>query len=118
MASSIQSNIPIYDLSTLSYSNTATAHGLQDEWNHILLSGPGVLVLKSLFADRQLLSRINSVFSTISSEAAASSGSSKGNHFAASGTNSRIWNSFQKHGILDPESFIQYYSNPWLAPHG
>jgi ectoine hydroxylase-related dioxygenase (phytanoyl-CoA dioxygenase family) len=116
MAASIQSNIPIYDLSKLACTDPDTTNTLQDEWHHILLSGPGVFVLKSLFPDRHLLSRINTVFSTIiSSEAAATNGSSKGDHFAASGKNSRIWNSFQKHGILDPESFIQYYSNPWLA---
>jgi ectoine hydroxylase-related dioxygenase (phytanoyl-CoA dioxygenase family) len=116
MALSVQSNIPIYDLLTLSCTNPETANALQDEWHHILLSGPGVLVLRSLFPDRHLLSRVNTVFSAIiSSEAAAANGSSKGDHFAASGKNSRIWNSFQKHGVLDPETFIQYYSNPWLA---
>jgi ectoine hydroxylase-related dioxygenase (phytanoyl-CoA dioxygenase family) len=116
MAASIQSNIPIYNLSALSYSNPKTTSALQDEWHHVLLSGPGVLVLKALFPDSSLLRRINSAFSTIiSSEAAATNGSSKGDHFAASDKNSRIWNSFQKHGLLDPESFIQYYSNPWVA---
>lgn len=73
-------------------------------------------MLKALFPDSSLLRRINSAFTTIiSSEAAATNGSSKGDHFAASGKNWRIWNSFQKHGLLDPESFIQYYSSPWLA---
>lgn len=116
MAASVQSNIPIYDLSALTNSNPETTSALQDEWHHILLSGPGVLVLKALFPDSHLLRRVNSIFSTIiSSEAAATNGSGKGDHFAASGKNSRIWNSFQKHGLLDAESFIQYYSNPWLA---
>jgi ectoine hydroxylase-related dioxygenase (phytanoyl-CoA dioxygenase family) len=116
MADSILSNIPIYDLSKLVYSNSETTNALQDEWHHILLSGPGVLVLRSLFPDREFIAHINSIFSDIiSSERASTNGSSKGDHFAASGNNSRIWNSFQKHGMLDPESFIRYYSNPWLA---
>ena len=116
MADSIMSNIPIYDLSKLAYSNSETTDALQDEWHHILLSGPGVLVLRSLFPDREIIAHVNSIFSgIISSEHASTNGSSKGDHFAASGKNSRIWNSFQKHGMLDPESFIRYYSNPWLA---
>jgi hypothetical protein len=54
-----------------------TINALQDEWHHIFLSGPGVLVLKPLFPDSHLLGRINCVFSTIiSSEAAATNGSS------------------------------------------
>src|ERR1700733_1208516 len=116
MANSVLSNIPIYDLSKLVYSNFETTNALQDEWHHILLSGPGVLVLRSLFPDRKFITHVNSIFSNIiSSEHASTNGSSKGDHFAASGKNSRIWNSFQKHCMLDPESFIRYCSNPWLA---
>lgn len=116
LASCIQSNVPIYELSGLSHSAANVTEKLQDEWHHILLSGPGVLVLKDLFSDRALLTRVNEVFSSIiQSELQWSNGSSKGDHFAASGKNSRIWNSFQKHGKSDPESFVQYYSNPWLA---
>jgi ectoine hydroxylase-related dioxygenase (phytanoyl-CoA dioxygenase family) len=116
MADSILSNIPIYDLSKLVHSNSEITNALQDEWHHILLSGPGVLVLRLLFPDRKFIAHVNSIFSgIISSERVSANGSSKGDHFAASGKNSRIWNSFQKHGMLDPESFIRYYSNPWLA---
>ena len=85
---------------------------LQDEWHHILLSGPGVLVLKSCFPDKALLSRTNFVFAGIIED---ENGQSKGDHFGAFGKNSRIWNSFQKHGQADPESFLHYYSNHWLA---
>src|SRR5277367_1514168 len=52
------------------------------------------------------------VLSIIASEKASST--SKGDHFASTGSNDRIWNSFSKHGLADPSSFISYYSNPWL----
>ena len=114
LASSILSNVPIYELSTANYSDTGFTATLQDEWNHILLSGPGVIVLKGLFSDRALLSRVNTLFDAIIQSELTSS---RGDHFATdgSGKNARIWNSFQKHGMHDPESFISYYSNPWIA---
>ncbi|KAJ4502154.1 hypothetical protein HRR83_007970 [Exophiala dermatitidis] len=116
-ASTIVSNIPIYDLNTAFTSNDIDH--LQDEWNHILLSGPGVFVLRNFEPDTDLLTRVNSVFSTIITselqQTQSSTTSTKGDHFAASGKNARIWNSFQKHAEHDPPSFVQYYSNPWLS---
>ncbi|KIW53846.1 hypothetical protein PV05_06257 [Exophiala xenobiotica] len=111
-ATSIISNIPIYDLSSPAHHpNTAQ---LRDEWHHILLSGPGVFVLRKFFSDTALLQHVNTVFNAIiASESSRSN--EKGDHFAASGLNARIWNSFQKHAERDPASFVRYYSSPWLA---
>jgi ectoine hydroxylase-related dioxygenase (phytanoyl-CoA dioxygenase family) len=75
------------------------------------MTGPGVLVLKNLFPGHALLQEVNRIFSSIIEEERAAA---KGDHFAPSGLNSRIWNSFQKHAMHDPSSFLQYYSNPWL----
>ncbi|OCL13806.1 phytanoyl-CoA dioxygenase-like protein [Glonium stellatum] len=112
LSSSIQSNIPIYNLADFSHPNPSTIFSLQDEWHHIILSGPGVFVVKGLFRDQELIEKVNSVYrSIITSEKS----SAKGDHFAGSGKNDRIWNSFSKHGMLDPSSFLQYYSNPWIA---
>ncbi|KAK4939740.1 hypothetical protein LTR10_020024 [Elasticomyces elasticus] len=86
--------------------------GLLDEWHHVLRSGPGVFVLCHLYTDKDLLKDVNTVFSAIIDSEASES---KGDHFAASGKNSRIWNSFQKHAERDPSSFVKYYSHPWLA---
>ena len=113
LASTIASNIPVYDL-TYPLPNADIIDALQDEWHHILLSGPGVFVLRKAYTNTALLSRINDVFSTII-DSEASTSNPKGDHFAASGNNSRIWNSFQKHALADPVSFTQYYSNPWLS---
>lgn len=66
-----------------------------------------------MYQDKGLLERVNQVYqSVIASE---KENPSKGDHFSSASTNDRIWNSFGKHGILDPESFVEYYSNPWLA---
>jgi hypothetical protein len=111
LATDVSSNIPIYDLSVHQADDTSTINSLQDEWHPILISGPGVLVLKHLFPDSGLLRSVNTIFSSIIEEERATA---KGDHFAPSGLNSRIWNSFQKHAMRDPASFLQYYSNVWL----
>ncbi|EXJ76139.1 uncharacterized protein A1O5_00647 [Cladophialophora psammophila CBS 110553] len=118
--SAIVSNIPIYDLPTdAAAADPGFIDELQDEWHHILLSGPGVVVLRNFTPDTALLEQVNTVFSDIiaaeESAAAAEGPHNKGDHFAASGTNARIWNSFQKHAERDPSSFVRYYSNPYLA---
>lgn len=112
LASSIVSNIPHYDLSSVSFSDADIVARLQDEWYEALGTGPGVIILQNFLTDRKLLEQTNKVFDTIIENEASSA---KGDHFAASGANSRIWNSFQKHALQDPASFVSYYANPWLA---
>ncbi|KAI0097828.1 hypothetical protein GGR51DRAFT_457573 [Nemania sp. FL0031] len=112
LADSITSNVPHYDLSSVSSVNSDIVSQLQDEWYDVLRSGPGVLILQNFMTDQALLSRTNSIFDTIIEREVSSA---KGDHFATSGANSRIWNSFQKHAEQDPESFVPYYANPWLA---
>ncbi|KAF2798847.1 phytanoyl-CoA dioxygenase-like protein [Melanomma pulvis-pyrius CBS 109.77] len=124
LANSIETNVPIYTLPTFSSLTPAQCSALQDEWNHILLSGPGVFVTKSLYKDIPLLEKVNEVYASIIASEASGTGK-KGDHFASSGSNSRIWNSFSKHCLADPKSFLDYYSNPylplissaWLGPH-
>ncbi|KAH7135441.1 hypothetical protein B0J11DRAFT_518332 [Dendryphion nanum] len=113
LATSIEKNIPIYHLPSYSTLSTAQISALQDEWNHILLSGPGVFVTKCLYTDLSLLDNVNIAFSDIIAQE-KSSQAPKGDHFAGSGQNDRIWNSFSKHCLQDPSSFLAYYSNPWL----
>lgn len=110
-AQSIQSNIPVYDLSATTSTDTANVNGLQEEWYHALNTGPGVMVLKNFLPDHAIIKRANAAFDRIIESEASSA---KGDHFAAAGSNSRVWNSFQKHAEADPSSFVHYYSNPWL----
>jgi ectoine hydroxylase-related dioxygenase (phytanoyl-CoA dioxygenase family) len=114
LASSIIKNVPIYDLSAFSSYTPEQLFALQDEWYHILLRGPGVFATKHMYTDTYLLDNVNDIFSRIISQEAQQS-SKKGDHFATSGSNSRIWNSFSKHCLKDAPSFIEYYSNPWLS---
>lgn len=126
LASSIQENIPIYDLSRIAGNNdgvsATTVAQLQDEWYHVLYEGPGVLILKGMYgAERygEVLEASSTTFQRIierERDDHHGAGSKKpGDHFAGSGANERIWNSFSKHALLDPASFIEYYSNAWLA---
>ncbi|KAI0143816.1 hypothetical protein GGR57DRAFT_340990 [Xylariaceae sp. FL1272] len=110
LATTFKASIPHYDLSTVSQEADSVSQ-LQDEWYQVLNSGPGVLILQN-FAELKHIQQANKVFDKIIEEEATSS---KGDHFAASGANSRIWNSFQKHALADPASFVNYYANPWLA---
>ncbi|OCT52762.1 hypothetical protein CLCR_10312 [Cladophialophora carrionii] len=113
-ASTIISNIPVYDLRQDKSATEDIIDELQDEWHYILHSGPGVFVLRGFMPDTSLINEVNAVFDDIISlEVAAST--TKGDHFASAGTNARIWNSFQKHAERHPTSFVRYYSNPYLA---
>lgn len=112
---SAPNNIPIYDLSLRSANDDTEVSILQDEWHSVLHTGPGVFVLKNFYSTSSLstIDESNTAFDTIISHEEASS-NKKGDHFAASNANSRIWNSLQKHALTDSASFVQYYSNPWL----
>ncbi|KAJ5176174.1 uncharacterized protein N7482_002051 [Penicillium canariense] len=119
LACAVGQNVPIYDLAALDATHVTaeTLSHLQDEWHHILHSGPGVFVLRGMYAPAQYgptLSATNDAFDRIIARERASN-HSKGDHFAASGSNDRIWNAFSKHGLEDPSSFADYYANPWLA---
>ncbi|KAL4785780.1 hypothetical protein BJX76DRAFT_161091 [Aspergillus varians] len=118
LASAIQNNIPIYDASILTPTAPNQTTLLQDEWYHILDSGPGIFILKGMYNPThyaQTLTATNTAFHQIITKEHQSSTTKKGDHFATTpGTNDRIWNSFTKHALTDPASFTQYYSNPWL----
>ncbi|KAF1954193.1 hypothetical protein CC80DRAFT_494024 [Byssothecium circinans] len=113
LAASIDKNVPIYNLPDYSALTPEQRSALQNEWYHILLSGPGVFVTKSLYKDTALIDKVCDVYSAVIDEEKKTAGK-RGDHFAGSGANDRIWNSFSKHGLQDPNSFLEYYSNPWL----
>ncbi|KAH9882621.1 hypothetical protein J1614_000857 [Plenodomus biglobosus] len=107
------SRISIYKLPGFSSLTTDQRSALQDEWYHVLASGPGVFIIKQLFKHIALIDKVNSAFASIILEEQRISGKSD-DHFAGSGVNDRIWNSSSKHCIQGSESFLKYYSNPWL----
>ncbi|KAL4807257.1 hypothetical protein BDV18DRAFT_159476 [Aspergillus unguis] len=116
LASTIEQNIPIYDATSFNHQDEAQTSALQDEWFHILDSGPGIYVLKGMYSPSKYSSTLaatNAAFSKIITAEREANGI-RGDHFAAGGKNDRIWNSFSKHAFADPASFTDYYSNPWL----
>ena len=119
-AGAIEKNVPIYDVPSLDLCNP----DLLAEWARVLRSGAGVICLKRAFADTGPVDRATEVFSQIiKDERAMSAG--KGDHFAASGANDRIWNALQKHCLRDPVGYAAYFANAaiaaastaWLGPH-
>ncbi|CAM1510973.1 Fc.00g084860.m01.CDS01 [Cosmosporella sp. VM-42] len=114
LATSIKENIPIYDLPSYSALTPEQRSALQDEWYGVLLQGPGVFVTSGLFRDDDLIDKVTNTFHQII-EKEKQTVATHGDHFAGAGKNDRIWNSFSKHGLNDPASFLSYYSNPYLA---
>jgi len=125
-ASNIQKNTPIYDMSSLraSLEDKVIRRQLMTEWADVLMSGAGVLVLRGAYADAAVLDEATSVYETIiATEKLASGGG--GDHFAASGSNDRIWNSLQKLCEEAPDVFLRYFANTsiaaaceaWLGPN-
>jgi ectoine hydroxylase-related dioxygenase (phytanoyl-CoA dioxygenase family) len=112
-ASTVSKNIPVYDLSRCDANDASQTGTLQDEWYHILLSGPGVFVLQN-FLSVDAIERAKDVDTSIA-ESERARNSTRGDHFAPAGSNTRVWNSYQKHALISPSTFVEYYSNPWLS---
>jgi ectoine hydroxylase-related dioxygenase (phytanoyl-CoA dioxygenase family) len=104
LATTIASNIPIYNLSSFSKTSESIS-ALQKEWHHILLSGPGVFVARHMYSP-SAVEEANTTFQTIidSEKALKPNNSNK----------DWVWNIFSKHCLQDPSSFYSYYSNAWL----
>lgn len=84
-----------------------------NEMHSALLTGPGVFVIKECFDDVDIVNRTTEALQQIIDDEKAAAGP-KGDHFAPAGSNDRIWNAFQKHAVMDPESFVAYYANEAL----
>lgn len=120
--SEVQKNVLIYQASTLREALATDPRPLMSELHHAFRHGPGVLVVRQAFTDPALIDRHSAVFERILAEEARTGAAA--DHFAKAGVNGRIWNSLQKAALLDPDSFIEYYSNPllgliaeaWLGP--
>ena len=119
-------NVPLYDMARLRplLDRPQTGQALMAEWSTVLMSGPGVLVLKRAYADTTAIDEATAVYrQIIDREKAAHVGG--GDHFAASGANDRIWNSLQKLCLDAPDVFLRYFANTaiaavctaWLGPN-
>lgn len=79
----------------------------------VLGPGPGVLVFQGAFDDETVGEATKAFRAIIEQEKA--SGTAAGDHFAAAGTNDRVWNALEKLAIAEPGIFARYYSNDMLA---
>lgn len=115
LAQRLARGVPIYaGQHALALSDSPDARlQLLDEWHHCLLEGPGVLVIEAMYADTSVVDAASDSFFAII-EAEKASGA-RGDHFAPSGSNDRIWSAFQKHALQSPDGFLAYYANPLLA---
>ncbi|SDL86046.1 phytanoyl-CoA dioxygenase family protein [Aliiruegeria lutimaris] len=125
-ASSIEKNIPIYDMADLRpiLEDDRTRREVMAEWAKVLHTGAGVLALNGAYADTAVLDEATRIYERIISDEKAGSGGG-GDHFAASGANDRIWNSLQKLCEASPKVFLDYFANTaiatvceaWLGPN-
>jgi len=122
-ATDVEQNVLIYDHSAFVELSAVSRQSLLAELHRALSSGPGVLVIRTAYADTKVVDAHTRVFERIMAQEAESR--TAGDHFAAAGANTRIWNALQKAAKQNPESFIEYYANPvmhavseaWLGPH-
>ncbi|TRD21997.1 phytanoyl-CoA dioxygenase family protein [Palleronia caenipelagi] len=122
LADEIAQNVPLYRVGDLTDPIRRTA--VLSEWGSVLGRSAGVLVLKGALPDPAVIDQATEVYNQIiADERAGASG--KGDHFAASGANDRIWNAAQKHCLRDPENYARYMGSPsvaavceaWLGPN-
>ncbi|MBT8415097.1 MAG: phytanoyl-CoA dioxygenase family protein [Boseongicola sp.] len=119
-------NVPVYDCKALSdmLRDADQRRFLMAEWAEILHRGAGVFVLKSACSNLAAIDEATAVFNRIIAAEKAKSGGGA-DHFAAAGSNDRIWNSLQKLCEEAPDVFIDYHASPaidaaceaWLGPN-
>jgi ectoine hydroxylase-related dioxygenase (phytanoyl-CoA dioxygenase family) len=125
-ADDIQKNVPIYDMLKLrpSLENKTRRRAIMAEWARVFQVGAGVLVLRGAYADTAVLDEATAIYEQIIATEKLVSGGG-GDHFAASGSNDRIWNSLQKLCEEAPDVFLRYFANTpiaaaceaWLGPN-
>ena len=115
-ASTVEQNALVYDCEELA-PVIATRDGRREvmaELGRALLTGPGILAFKKMYADTAIVDRVSKTFWQIIDEQHAR-GEAKGDHYAKPGSNDRVWNVQEKLAIRDPDAFVDYYRNDFLA---
>lgn len=124
-AVAVEKNIPVYDAEALAptFDDPFARRALMGEWARVIGELSGVLVIRAAQPDASVLDAATAVFeAVIAREKAASVGG--GDHFAAAGSNDRIWNSLGKLAAADAALFARYHGLPcfdavaeaWLGP--
>jgi ectoine hydroxylase-related dioxygenase (phytanoyl-CoA dioxygenase family) len=119
-------NVPVYDAAALreTLAAPATRYALMAEWARILREGAGVFVVRRACPDLDAIDAATEVFEDIIARERQGNGGGA-DHFAAAGSNDRIWNALQKLALEAPEVFVRYVAAPaidaaceaWLGPN-
>jgi len=118
-AAQLLHGVPVYDALALRSTQVnqqdpeAWRHQLMSEWARVWQSGPGVLVVRGLFADLGVVETATVEFQALIEESRKAGHG--GDHFAKPGANDRVWNALEKLCLRAPEVFASYYSNALLA---
>lgn len=114
-AADIINNIPVYDGDTLraAFGSQDQARPVMAEFNRAFLAGPGIIAIRDGYTDHALVDAVTEVLFAIIAEEEAGDGGA-GDHFAAAGANSRVWNAHEKLAMKDPHLFVRYNTNDIL----
>lgn len=122
----IEHNIPVYDIASLGdcLSQPDERRALMSEWATVLRDGAGVFIQKQAQPDHHTIDAATSIYERIIAQERAAGGEGS-DHFAAAGSNDRIWNALQKLCLSDPGVFLRYFAAPavdaaaeaWLGPN-
>lgn len=125
-AKQVLQNVPVYDMTQLSsmLGEQAGRRILMAEWARVLHQGAGVFVLKQACPDHDAIDAATQSYEQVIAQERAAGGAAA-DHFAAAGSNDRIWNSLQKLALKSPATFIRYFASPaidaaceaWLGPN-
>ena len=122
LASETVREVLVYDAGRLGEAAARDERATLAELARALADGPGVFAIRGAFADTAAVDRVTEAFDRMIAEEEAEGGG--GDHFAAPGANSRVWNALEKLAVADPEAFVDYYANgaialastAWLGP--
>ena len=110
LASEVVSGVPIYDRQTLAGDRRA----LLADWADVLGAGAGALVIRGAQPDLDAIDAATAVFAAIIAKEKEGAGGG-GDHFAAAGTNDRVWNAHQKLCLAAPDVYARYMASPAIA---
>lgn len=124
-ATEVQKNIPLYDAAGIApvLADGTARRNIMAEWAHVLRASSGVIVIRQAYDDATVIDRATEIFNTIIATEKATIIAA--DHFAAAGSNDRVWNSLQKLCEADPACFAAYHGNifidaaseAWLGPN-
>lgn len=125
-ADTVVHKVPVYNMASLSSTlqDPESRTALMAEWANVLANYSGVVVLKNTYSNTGIVDEATDAIRGILQQEKESS-VGHADHFAAAGSNDRIWNAHQKLACAYPAIFQRYMSNPaidavcesWLGPN-